>query len=705
METLVLAWVITYLLHSTILVLSAWLLERRWADRPERMSGVWKTALLGGLVTASLQVGLGITPATGQWALESNSVAPSGAEPTAGAAALPAPAVALVSPSPRAPVLASWPPPGTRVDLRPAESSSAQPQPSSSSVSTEPPQGPVLATTASEAASSPWGTAAAWIVGLLGLGALLGLLSVLAAFVALRRELRGRRRLRDGPLATLLERLRRRAAVRRSVALDEAPRVQVPMAFGVLRPQIVVPPGIAAQLPDDHQETLLAHELAHVLRRDPMWRLVGLCMERVLFFQPLNRLASARVSQAAEYLCDDWAARHTRQPLALASCLTEIATWVGRPGPVVAAMSGPRSILGRRVQRLLQPAQGRGRPRWLVPALALPLAAMVVLAPGVSSQARAGDEPEARVVVIDDDGRRYEWVARDGELVATVDERGTESRSEPEPEGDRAMRRQARRDTRAERRTHDQARRRARKQMRQAFREAKRRGEPAPSEQEVRAIVQRARPEEARGRGDGQVRLHLVVPGQVEVEVHGELPPEALQGLRLLEGMKALGGLEVLQGLEGLGELEDLGDLELVEEVMEQLERELPRVLEQLDDDGELDFVRRDPARDASLRVAMAESRREHQRDLVRARRREAEAARHRLQRQLARERSQAERRFPAVRPPAPPAPPRASPRLRRIPAPVAPPAPVPPPRGLRTAPAAPPAATEAPLVWVSQPV
>ena len=67
METLVLAWIVTYLLHSTILVLGAWLLERRWADRPERMSGVWKTALVGGLLTASLQIGLGVTPAAGQW--------------------------------------------------------------------------------------------------------------------------------------------------------------------------------------------------------------------------------------------------------------------------------------------------------------------------------------------------------------------------------------------------------------------------------------------------------------------------------------------------------------------------------------------------------------------------------------------------------------------------------------------------------------
>ena len=70
------------------------------------------------------------------------------------------------------------------------------------------------------------------------------------------------------------------------------------MAVGVLRPEIVVPGQAVQGLSLAHQESLLAHELAHVLRRDPAWRLVALLVERVLFFQPLNRLASRRVAQS-----------------------------------------------------------------------------------------------------------------------------------------------------------------------------------------------------------------------------------------------------------------------------------------------------------------------------------------------------------------------------------------------------------------------
>ena len=71
MNAFVLAWIVTYLLHSTLLVLGAWLLDLRWRDRPERMSAVWKTALVGGVLTATLQTGLGVAPLAGHWELPS----------------------------------------------------------------------------------------------------------------------------------------------------------------------------------------------------------------------------------------------------------------------------------------------------------------------------------------------------------------------------------------------------------------------------------------------------------------------------------------------------------------------------------------------------------------------------------------------------------------------------------------------------------
>jgi hypothetical protein len=101
----------------------------------------------------------------------------------------------------------------------------------------------------------------------------------------------------------------------------------MPLATGVLRPEIVLPARVQS-LYAEHQHPILAHELAHVVRREPAWRLVALLIDRVLFFQALNRVASDRMAACAELASDDWAARHTDEPLALARCLTEVASWL-----------------------------------------------------------------------------------------------------------------------------------------------------------------------------------------------------------------------------------------------------------------------------------------------------------------------------------------------------------------------------------------
>ncbi len=60
------AWLLTYLLHSTLLLGLAWLVSKplaRWSVAAEE--AVWKIALVGALVTASLQVAAGWEPAAG----------------------------------------------------------------------------------------------------------------------------------------------------------------------------------------------------------------------------------------------------------------------------------------------------------------------------------------------------------------------------------------------------------------------------------------------------------------------------------------------------------------------------------------------------------------------------------------------------------------------------------------------------------------
>src|SRR2546429_8130729 len=92
---------------------------------------------------------------------------------------------------------------------------------------------------------------------------------------------------------------------------------------------------------------MLAHELAHLARRDSLWLAGASLIERCLFFQPLNRLARRELETTAEYLSDEWATRKTGSPVALAKCLATVAEWIQASplGVPVAGLGPPRPLL------------------------------------------------------------------------------------------------------------------------------------------------------------------------------------------------------------------------------------------------------------------------------------------------------------------------------------------------------------------------
>src|SRR5258708_20325295 len=68
-----LAWLLTYALHSTLLLAMAWAVTRRLGGRRLRLQEtIWRCALLGALVTAPAQLALGRlghAPIAGRWTL------------------------------------------------------------------------------------------------------------------------------------------------------------------------------------------------------------------------------------------------------------------------------------------------------------------------------------------------------------------------------------------------------------------------------------------------------------------------------------------------------------------------------------------------------------------------------------------------------------------------------------------------------------
>jgi len=327
------SWLLTYLIHSTVLLGAAWLATHILGDRRLALQEtLLRTALIGGLLTATLQVGFGVEPVGGALAIadisQAEFVAASGSVNTgvvAGNFAL--------SPSP-----------------------------------TDPRQ-----------AFSSWPTA---LLSLWVLGSMLALLVVGRSILDLRRLLKTRR---FRPTGGLLDQLAAAMGLLRSVRLSTSAAIAVPFATGIRHPEICCPERVG-DLAFEHRKNLFAHELAHLVRRDPAWQLLYRLGEAILFVQPLNRLVRRRLEEIAEHLTDERAVACTGDRLGLARCLVVVAHWgiSDAPGvPATAFASGRR--LDRRVRHLISGTIGQHRnTRWTAPLLIALVVGSVVVLPAIA---------------------------------------------------------------------------------------------------------------------------------------------------------------------------------------------------------------------------------------------------------------------------------------------------------------------------------
>ncbi|HEX8171373.1 MAG TPA: M56 family metallopeptidase [Thermoanaerobaculia bacterium] len=147
-------------------------------------------------------------------------------------------------------------------------------------------------------------------------------------------------------------------------------------------------------------EAVLAHERAHIARRDGFWRAAGDLATALWWFHPLAWLVRSRAMLEREASCDDAVLTRDADPLAYAELLVDIAR-ERRTTPFALAAAQPAQ-LERRLRRILDGRAARRRTRAALPliaavaALAIPLVAAASLAARVLvSPPRAG-EPDLR---------------------------------------------------------------------------------------------------------------------------------------------------------------------------------------------------------------------------------------------------------------------------------------------------------------------
>ena len=76
-----------------------------------------------------------------------------------------------------------------------------------------------------------------------------------------------------------------------------------PLLAGLLRPVLLLPRHVRA-LPPAQQQLIVAHELAHLRRRDHLWQHAGMLLQGLLWFVPAAQRCRQRLEWALELGCD-----------------------------------------------------------------------------------------------------------------------------------------------------------------------------------------------------------------------------------------------------------------------------------------------------------------------------------------------------------------------------------------------------------------
>lgn len=179
--------------------------------------------------------------------------------------------------------------------------------------------------------------------------------------------------------------------------LGRSPFVPGPCLDGLLRPMILLPEEV-----DGDERDAIAHELAHLARRDAWWNLARRLATAMLWPQPLAWLLSRRLEATAEEVCDDVVVSLGADRSRYAELLVATAARGVPPlAPGAVGMVSQRSASARRVARILdasRPLSTRAGRRAVAAVLAAGLAATAfagLLHAGREAEAAPSEPAEA----------------------------------------------------------------------------------------------------------------------------------------------------------------------------------------------------------------------------------------------------------------------------------------------------------------------
>ena len=143
------------------------------------------------------------------------------------------------------------------------------------------------------------------------------------------------------------------------------PGLDGPVTLGALRPVVLIPPSFPEEHGDDAIRAALAHELAHVRRRDYAMNLLAEAALLTVAWHPAAGVLRRRLDETREMACDELASGIVLEPRRYARSLVAVATVSRRPVPCPALGVNDAGILEERIRHLLRPRDASPRRRRL----------------------------------------------------------------------------------------------------------------------------------------------------------------------------------------------------------------------------------------------------------------------------------------------------------------------------------------------------
>jgi beta-lactamase regulating signal transducer with metallopeptidase domain len=188
----------------------------------------------------------------------------------------------------------------------------------------------------------------------------------------------------DGELTSCCQALCRRLGLRRPPLLLLSDGGGSPVLLDPLDPTLVLPSALVAQCAPAELELMLAHELAHLKRRDLWWGWLPALVHGLFYFHPCLWLANRELRLSQELAADECAVRVTHAPVhEYGHMLVKVAAQLRRRPQLGLATVGTHETPQTLRQRLLamQDLHRFSQRRWLLAGVILVAFGLMLVVP------------------------------------------------------------------------------------------------------------------------------------------------------------------------------------------------------------------------------------------------------------------------------------------------------------------------------------